>query len=67
MILSENYLLNKLTMNIAFVDIVEYAEYNLFYQATTLNAGSSWKWFTDIDAARAWLKSKLRRVNTDTL
>ena len=58
---------DRLTMNIAFVDIVEYAEYNLFYQATILNAGLSWKWFIDIDAARAWLKSKLRRVNTDTL
>ena len=58
---------DRLTMNIAFVDIVEYAEYNLFYQATTLNAGLSWKWFTDIDAARAWLKSKLRRVKTDIL
>jgi hypothetical protein len=53
---------DRLTMNIAFVDIVEYAEYNLFYQATILNAGLSWKWFTDIDAARAWLKSKLRYV-----
>jgi len=58
---------DRLTMNIAFVDIVEYAEYNLFYQATILNAGLSWKWFTDIDAARAWLKSKLRRVNTTDL
>jgi len=58
---------DRLTMNIAFVDIVEYAEYNLFYHATTLNAGLSWKWFTDIDAARAWLKSKLRSVKTDTL
>ena len=54
-------------MNIAFVDIVECAEYNLFYQATVLNLGLSWKWFTDINAARAWLKSKLRRVNTETL
>jgi hypothetical protein len=53
---------DRLTMNIAFVDIVEYAEYNLFYQATILNAGLSWKWFIDIDAARAWLKSKLRYV-----
>ena len=54
---------DRLTMNIAFVDIVEYAEYNLFYQATILNAGLSWKWFTDIDAARAWLKSKRRSCN----
>jgi len=58
---------DKLTMNIAFVDIAEYAEYNLFYQATTLNAGLSWKWFTEIDAARAWLKSKMRKENTRTL
>ena len=58
---------DSLKMNIAFVDIVECAEYNLFYQATVLNLGLSWKWFTDINAARAWLKSKLRRVNTDTL
>jgi hypothetical protein len=58
---------DSLAMNIAFVDIVECAEYNLFYQATVLNLGLSWKWFTDIDAARAWLKSKLRSVNTDNL
>jgi hypothetical protein len=58
---------SSLAMNIAFVDTVEYAEYNLFYQATVLNLGLSWKWFTDINAARGWLKSKLRRVNTETL
>ena len=58
---------DSLTMNVAFVDIVECVEYNLFYQATVLNLGLSWKWFIDIDAARAWLKSKLRRDRTDTI
>jgi len=33
--------------------------YQSFHETTAANIGMSLKWFTDIDAARAWLKSKL--------
>ncbi|MBN1365927.1 MAG: hypothetical protein JW976_14055 [Syntrophaceae bacterium] len=49
---------DKPKMNTAFVDTVENADYNSFYEIVTLNAGLSFKTFTDIDIARAWLKSR---------
>ena len=42
----------------AIVDLPENADYESFHENTAFNAGLSLKWFTDIDAARAWLKSK---------
>jgi hypothetical protein len=45
-------------MNIALVDIPENAAIESFHETTAINGGLSLKWFTDIDAARAWLKSK---------
>jgi hypothetical protein len=43
---------------IAFVDTEENAEYRKFHETTARNAGVPLRCFTDIEAARAWLKSK---------
>ncbi|HOG89955.1 MAG TPA: hypothetical protein PLV50_05435 [Smithella sp.] len=43
--------------NLAVVDLPEHAEYQNFHEATSLNAGLRFKWFDDMDKARAWLKS----------
>ena len=45
-------------INTALVDIVENADIKKFLETTTLNTGLSFKFFTDLDAAREWLKSK---------
>ena len=45
-------------INTALVDIEENADIKSFLETTTLNTGLSFKFFTNIDAARAWLKSK---------
>ena len=45
-------------VNIALVDLPEHADYQNFHETTALNAGMRFKWFTDTEAARAWLKSK---------
>ena len=45
-------------INTALVDIAENANIKLFLETTTLNTGLSFKFFTDIDAAREWLNSK---------
>jgi hypothetical protein len=45
-------------VNTACVDLIENAEYQSFHESTSVNAGLSFKWFSDIDPARAWLKSK---------
>ena len=47
-------------VNTAIVDIEENAAYESFHENTAKNVGRSLKWFTDIDAARAWLKSMQR-------
>jgi hypothetical protein len=44
--------------NFALVDLPENAEYQKFHETTAQNAGQRLKFFTDIDAARDWLKSK---------
>lgn len=43
----------------AIVDPSADTAYRSFYETTASNAGMSVKWFTDIEAARAWLKSKI--------
>jgi hypothetical protein len=43
---------------VAIVDLTENADYESFHETTAINAGLTYKWFTDIDEARAWLKSK---------
>ncbi len=45
-------------VNIALVDLPEHADYQNFHETTALNAGMRFKWFTDADDARTWLKGK---------
>jgi hypothetical protein len=45
-------------MKVALVDTSEYAQIASFHETTAVNAGLSCKWFTDINEARMWLKSK---------
>ncbi|MGA2782290.1 MAG: hypothetical protein ABSF13_10275 [Smithella sp.] len=45
-------------INTAIVDTAVNADLKSFLETTTLNIGMSFKFFTDIDAAREWLKSK---------
>ena len=51
----------KPRVNCAVADLPENAEYIKFLETTALNAGLSLNCFTDIDAARAWLKSKQKK------
>jgi len=44
-------------IKVAIVDLPENSDYRNFHETTALNVGLKVKWFTDIDAARAWLKS----------
>lgn len=46
-----------LKVNTAIVDIEENAAYEAFHEITATNAGRSLKCFTDIGAARAWLRT----------
>ena len=46
----------------AVVDLSENRDFQLFYETTAANAGQSMKYFTDIEAARAWLKSRLEEM-----
>jgi|WetSurMetagenome_2_1015567.scaffolds.fasta_scaffold138027_3 hypothetical protein len=43
----------------AVVDLSVDETYRSFYETTAANVGHLIKWFTDIDAARTWLKSML--------
>lgn len=53
-----NYTLDKPQRHIAIVDLLANTDYQPFHETTTINTNRSFRWFTDIDAARAWLKSK---------
>ncbi|HQP41414.1 MAG TPA: STAS/SEC14 domain-containing protein [Smithella sp.] len=44
----------------AIVDSAENADYESFHETTAYNAGLSYKWFTDIEKARSWLKDKIK-------
>ena len=44
----------------AVVDPNYDASYTSFYETTAANVGQSAKWFTDIEAARTWLMSRLK-------
>ncbi len=46
---------------VAMVDLPENSDYRNFHETTALNAGLNVKWFTDIDAARAWLKRNKKK------
>ena len=39
-------------INIAIVDLPENFEFRSFQEWISINAGLTWKWFTDIDSAR---------------
>lgn len=56
----QNYPPEIRRVDIAIVDLEEHAGFQSFYETTAINAGLSLKWFTDIYAARSWLKSKQR-------
>ena len=58
---------DRSTMNTAFVDINENASYNSIHETPSINAGLSFKCFTDIGAARAWLKSMPSKVSGASL
>jgi hypothetical protein len=45
-------------IKVAIVDLAENEDYESFHETTAVNAGFPYKWFTDIEAARKWLKSK---------
>jgi hypothetical protein len=51
----------KPKVNCAVVDLPENLECIMFLETTSLNAGLLLKCFIDIDAARAWLKSKKKK------
>ncbi len=53
-----NYTLDKPQRHIAIVDLLANTDYQPFREITTINTNQSFRWFTDTDAARAWLKSK---------
>jgi len=46
----------------AVVDLTENKVYQSFYETTAANAGQILKWFTDIETARIWLKSRLSKT-----
>jgi hypothetical protein len=43
----------------AIVELRENKDFQSFYETTAYNAGQSMKYFSDIESARAWLKSFL--------
>lgn len=43
----------------AIVELKANPDYKTFYETTSANAGQTMKYFTDIEAARVWLKSRL--------
>jgi hypothetical protein len=45
---------------VAIVDILEHADFQTFHEITAKKSGVSFKYFTNKDAARYWLKSKDR-------
>ena len=42
---------------VAIIDLAENADYESFHETTAINAGLTYKWFTDINEARNWLRS----------
>lgn len=54
----KNYPDHRLKMNIAFVDTPENAQIASFHETAAMEAGLNFKWFQNINDARAWLKSQ---------
>ncbi len=65
--LSEMYIsarrdfMDKPKLTTAVVDRIENEDLLSFMETTAFNAGWSFKWFTDIDAARVWLKKVVNK------
>ena len=51
-----NYPRDLLVIQVAFLDNPDKNEFKSFYETTAYNVGLHLKWFTDIDAAKNWLK-----------
>jgi hypothetical protein len=45
----------------AIVELSENRDYQSFYETTAANIDQSMKFFTDIEAARAWLKGRFKK------
>ena len=45
----------------AIVELSEDKKFQSFYETTAANAGQSMRFFTDIDAARAWLRTNIKK------
>lgn len=45
----------------AVVELPTNLSYQSFFETTAANAGLSVKWFTDVDAARQWLKNQMTK------
>ncbi len=55
-----NYPADTPRLHTAIVDIAENADYENFHETTAYNVGLSYKWFADIEEARAWLIKKMK-------
>lgn len=44
--------------NLTLVDLPENEAYQRYHETTAINAGLRFKFFTDIDQARAWLRAR---------
>ncbi|KQC07761.1 MAG: hypothetical protein APR62_06065 [Smithella sp. SDB] len=53
-----NYPSDVSRIAVAIVDLADNADYESYHENTAINAGLTHKWFTDIDEARGWLKTK---------
>jgi hypothetical protein len=53
-----NYPPDIYRIKVAIVDIPQNADFQSFHEITAKKSGVSFKYFTNIDAARDWLKSK---------
>ncbi|MFA5323009.1 MAG: hypothetical protein WC373_10085 [Smithella sp.] len=51
-------------VNTAFVDLAKNADYQNFHENTSVNAGLSFKWFSNVDDAGAWLKIKQKQSSS---
>jgi hypothetical protein len=64
---ARNFPSDRPRINTAIVDMAVNADIKMFFETTTSNTGLSFKFFTDMDAAKDWLQRKTSRVNTDNL
>ena len=57
-----NYLPDFHRINFVFVDLPENADFESFQEVAAKEVGISFKWFTDMDTARKWLKNKGKKM-----